>query len=144
MEGYFMPHVIEMPKLSDTMEEGGISEWFKKEGEKVEEGDLLVAIDTDKATMEYASPEEGYVIKILEQPGAQVSLGTPIAVLGEKGEKYTAEKKVAQKPVKKEKRQSLSKSLLQLRQVVKKLRERKPPLWQKELLRTRTLIFQAL
>ncbi len=111
-----MAHIIEMPKLSDTMEEGGVSEWFKKEGDFVAEGDLLLSIDTDKATMEYTSPEEGFLIKILEKPGAQVALGVPIAVLGEKGEVYKAsqskktnpEKKkvVKKKKIKEEKTQS--------------------------------------
>lgn len=83
-----MVQIVEMPKLSDTMEEGGVSEWLKKEGEFVAEGDLLLAIDTDKATMEYASPEEGYLLKIIEQKGSQVSLGAPLAVMGEKGELF--------------------------------------------------------
>lgn len=81
-----MAVVIEMPKLSDTMEEGGVAEWFKKEGEFVEEGDLLLSVETDKATMEYNSPEEGTLLKIVVQPGTTVRLRKPIAVLGEKGE----------------------------------------------------------
>ena len=60
-----MPIVLKMPKLSDTMEEGGIAAWLKKEGEFVEEGEPLLEIETDKATMEYASPEEGHLLKIL-------------------------------------------------------------------------------
>ncbi len=81
-----MAQVITMPKLSDTMEEGGVAEWFKKEGDNVEEGDLLLAIETDKATMEYASPESGTLLKILVAPGKAVPLQTPIAILGKKGE----------------------------------------------------------
>ncbi|MEN9835079.1 MAG: hypothetical protein RL011_1272 [Pseudomonadota bacterium] len=83
-----MARVIEMPKLSDTMEEGGIANWLKKEGEKINEGEPLVEIETDKATQEYESPEEGVVLKILVQPGKTVALRTPIAVVGEAGEKY--------------------------------------------------------
>ncbi len=81
-----MAQVITMPKLSDTMEEGGVAEWFKKEGEMVAEGDLLLSIETDKATMEYASPEEGVLLKILVPPGKAVPLQTPIAIVGKKGE----------------------------------------------------------
>lgn len=77
-----------MPKLSDTMEEGGVSEWFKKEGDFVEEGELLLAIETDKATMEYASPEEGTLLKILVKEGSTVPLRKPIAVMGTQGEAF--------------------------------------------------------
>lgn len=83
-----MALVIQMPKLSDTMEEGGIAEWFKKEGDFVEEGEILLSIETDKATMEYASPEEGTLLKIIAKVGKNVPLNKPIAVLGEKGEKF--------------------------------------------------------
>ena len=82
-----MAHVIEMPKLSDTMEEGGIANWLKKEGDTVNEGEALVEIETDKATQEFESPEEGTILKILVQPGKTVPLRTPIAVIGAKGEK---------------------------------------------------------
>ena len=68
------------------MEEGGISEWFKKEGDFVEEGEPLLAIETDKATMEYNSPEEGFLLKILVPAGGTAALKTAIAVTGEKGE----------------------------------------------------------
>lgn len=100
-----MINVIEMPKLSDTMEEGGISEWLKKEGERVEEGEPLLSIETDKATMEYASPEEGFLLKILEQKGAQLPLGVPIAILGDKGEKFNLEEILAGSKKEKEKKQ---------------------------------------
>lgn len=75
------PIVISMPKLSDTMEEGGVFSWFFKEGDLVEEGEPLLEIETDKATMEYSSPESGYLRKILEPAGSQVPLGSPIAIL---------------------------------------------------------------
>ena len=83
-----MAVLVDMPKLSDTMEEGGVSEWFKKEGDFVEEGELLLAIETDKATMEYASPEEGTLLKILVEEGSTVALRKPIAVLGDQGEAF--------------------------------------------------------
>lgn len=82
-----MAQVIEMPKLSDTMEEGGIATWMKKEGDFIEEGEAFVEIETDKATMEYNSPFEGTLLKILVPAGKACALNTPIAVIGEKGEK---------------------------------------------------------
>ncbi len=81
-----MAEVIEMPKLSDTMEEGGIAAWLKKEGELIKEGEAFVEIETDKATMEYNSPIEGYLLKILVPAGKTSALNQPICVVGEKGE----------------------------------------------------------
>lgn len=99
-----MAEVIDMPKLSDTMEEGGIASWLKKEGDFIEEGEAFVEIETDKATMEYNSPVEGYLLKILVLAGKTSPLNQPICVVGEKGEKYEASsgegKKAAQAPAK--------------------------------------------
>lgn len=81
-----MAEVIEMPKLSDTMEEGGIASWLKKEGDLIEEGEAFVEIETDKATMEYNSPVEGYLLKILVPAGKTCPLNAPICIVGEKGE----------------------------------------------------------
>lgn len=81
-----MAQIVEMPKLSDTMEEGGIANWLKKEGDSIEIGEPLVEIETDKATQEYESPEDGILLKIIVQPGKTVPLRTPIAVIGAKGE----------------------------------------------------------
>jgi pyruvate dehydrogenase E2 component (dihydrolipoamide acetyltransferase) len=83
-----MAEIIEMPKLSDTMEEGAIGNWLKKEGDFVEEGEPLVEIETDKATMEYESPEEGILLKIVVGNGEKCQLNAPIAVIGEKGESF--------------------------------------------------------
>jgi len=77
-----------MPKLSDTMEEGGIAQWLKKEGDKVKDGEALVEIETDKATLEFSSPESGFLIKILHQPGDAIALDAPICVLGLKDEVF--------------------------------------------------------
>ena len=81
-----MAIVIKMPRLSDTMEEGSVANWLKQEGEAVEEGEALVEIETDKATMEYQSPESGHLLRILVAAGQSAALGAPMAVLGEQGE----------------------------------------------------------
>ena len=87
-----MAEIIEMPKLSDTMEEGAIASWLKKEGEFIEEGEAFVEIETDKATMEYNSPVEGTLLKIIVEAGSSSELNAPICVVGEEGEKFDLEK----------------------------------------------------
>uniref|UniRef100_A0A2P2LLR2 Dihydrolipoamide acetyltransferase component of pyruvate dehydrogenase complex n=1 Tax=Rhizophora mucronata TaxID=61149 RepID=A0A2P2LLR2_RHIMU len=79
------PHlVIQMPSLSPTMEQGCITHWRVKEGDKVEMGDVLCEIETDKATVEFEILEEGYVAKILVPEGFKdVAVGQPIAVIVE-------------------------------------------------------------
>ena len=78
---------ILMPALSPTMEEGKISKWLKKEGDKVEAGDVIAEIETDKATMEVDAADEGTIGKILVPEGtAGIKVNTPIAVLLEDGE----------------------------------------------------------
>ena len=77
---------IEMPKLSDTMEEGVIASWNVSEGDKVEAGDIIAEVETDKATMEVEAFDEGTVLKILVSEGDAVPLGGLMAVLGEEGE----------------------------------------------------------
>jgi len=77
---------IEMPKLSDTMEEGVIAKWNVKEGDKVESGDIIAEVETDKATMEVEVFDAGTVLKILAGEGDAVPLGEPMAIIGEEGE----------------------------------------------------------
>ena len=72
---------IKMPRLSDTMEEGAIASWHKHPGDRVEIGDVLVEIETDKATMDYEAYEAGTLREILVDEGATVAIGTPIATL---------------------------------------------------------------
>jgi pyruvate dehydrogenase E2 component (dihydrolipoamide acetyltransferase) len=72
---------ITMPRLSDTMEEGTIVAWHKKPGDAVAVGDILVEIETDKATMEYEAYEAGTLAEILLHEGAVAAIGTPIALL---------------------------------------------------------------
>jgi pyruvate dehydrogenase E2 component (dihydrolipoamide acetyltransferase) len=81
-----MAKVLELPKLSPTMEEGQISAWHKKEGEAVDVDDLLAEVETDKATMEYRSFDRGTLLKILVTAGSVVKLGQPVAILGAPGE----------------------------------------------------------
>jgi|UniRef100_UPI0037836EA3 pyruvate dehydrogenase E2 component (dihydrolipoamide acetyltransferase) len=81
-----MPKFIEMPKLSDTMTEGTLAKWTVKEGDKVTVGKAIADIETDKATMEYASPFEGVLHKFIATPGGKVPLGAPLAVILEDDE----------------------------------------------------------
>src|SRR5436309_2313815 len=75
-----------MPKLSPTMEEGQLSRWLKKEGDKVSMGEPLAEIDTDKATMEMQALGTGVLRKILIQEGESAPLGQLIAIIGEADE----------------------------------------------------------
>ena len=77
---------IEMPKLSDTMEEGVIAKWNVSEGDKVESGDIIAEVETDKATMEVEAFDEGTVLKLLVDEGDAVPLGETMAIIGEEGE----------------------------------------------------------
>ena len=77
---------IEMPKLSDTMEEGVIAKWNIKEGDDVSSGDIIAEVETDKATMEVEAFDDGKVLKILVDEGDAVPLGGLLAVIGEEGE----------------------------------------------------------
>ncbi|MEP7014330.1 MAG: pyruvate dehydrogenase complex dihydrolipoamide acetyltransferase [Verrucomicrobiota bacterium] len=77
---------IQMPKLSDTMTEGTLIAWKKKKGDKVSTGDVIAEIETDKATMEWESPEDGTLTEIYVQEGGKVNVGDRIAFIGEEGE----------------------------------------------------------
>ena len=81
-----MPINIEMPKLSDTMTEGTVVRWIKKEGDEVEIGDIIAEIETDKATMEMEAFDEGILSQISIQEGGKAPVGSVIAVLLEDGE----------------------------------------------------------
>src|SRR5437868_9756131 len=84
---------IQMPKLSDTMTEGTLVAWKKKKGEKVAAGEVLAEIETDKATMEWESPEDGTLTEIYVEAGGKVEVGQRIGFIGEPGESGPAEKK---------------------------------------------------
>lgn len=81
-----MAEVINMPRLSDTMEEGTVAKWLKKEGDKVAEGDILAEIETDKATMEFESFYEGTLLHIGVKEGETVSVDALLAIIGEENE----------------------------------------------------------
>ena len=81
-----MPTEITMPRLSDTMEQGTVIKWNVKEGDAVKSGDVLAEIETDKATMELESFDNGTVAAMLAGEGESVSVGSTIVVLAEKGE----------------------------------------------------------
>jgi len=82
-----MPIELKMPALSPTMEEGTLAKWLVKEGDKVNSGDILAEIETDKATMEFEAVDEGTVAKILVPEGSEgVKVGAPIAILAGEGE----------------------------------------------------------
>ncbi|KAL1199851.1 Dihydrolipoyllysine-residue acetyltransferase component 1 of pyruvate dehydrogenase complex [Cardamine amara subsp. amara] len=86
------PHVVlEMPALSPTMNQGNIAKWWKKEGDKIEVGDVIGEIETDKATLEFECLEEGYLAKILIPEGSKdVAVGKPIALIVEDAESIEA------------------------------------------------------
>jgi pyruvate dehydrogenase E2 component (dihydrolipoyllysine-residue acetyltransferase) len=84
---------IQMPKLSDTMTEGTLVAWKKKKGDKVSAGEVIAEIETDKATMEWESPEDGTLTEIYVQEGGKVNVGDKIAFIGEKGEAPKKEEK---------------------------------------------------
>jgi pyruvate dehydrogenase E2 component (dihydrolipoamide acetyltransferase) len=81
-----MAEIITMPRLSDTMEEGTVASWLKKVGDKVEEGDILAEIETDKATMEFESFYEGTLLHIGIAEGETAEVDKLLAIIGEEGE----------------------------------------------------------
>src|SRR6266699_6128746 len=82
---------IQMPKLSDTMAEGTLVAWKKKKGDEVSAGEVLAEIETDKATMEWESPEDGTLTDIYVEEGGKVKVGERIAFIGGEGEEAPKE-----------------------------------------------------
>ena len=78
--------MINMPRLSDTMEEGTVAKWYKKVGDSVKEGDILAEIETDKATMEFESFQEGELLHIGIEEGGTAPVDSLLAIIGTKGE----------------------------------------------------------
>ena len=81
-----MATVINMPRLSDTMEEGVVAKWLVKKGDKVSEGDILAEIETDKATMEFESFYEGTLLHIGIEEGETAPVDALLAIIGEENE----------------------------------------------------------
>lgn len=81
-----MAEIINMPRLSDTMTEGVVATWLKKVGDKIQSGDILAEIETDKATMEFESFYDGYLLYIGIQEGETAPVDTLLAIIGEENE----------------------------------------------------------
>jgi len=98
-----MAEVVKMPKMSDTMTEGVLAKWHKKVGDKVKSGDVLAEVETDKATMDFESYQDGTLLFIGVEEGAAVPVDAVIAVIGKEGEDYkTALADSGSKPAAKE------------------------------------------
>src|SRR6266496_805395 len=98
---------IQMPKLSDTMTEGTLVAWKKKKGDKVSSGEVIAEIESDKATMEWESPEDGTLAEIYVEEGGKVNVGDKIAFIGGEGEEEPEKKEEAKKePEKKEEKKA--------------------------------------
>ena len=85
-----MAEIVRMPKLSDTMTDGVVAKWHKKVGDKVKSGELLADIETDKATMEFESFQDGVLIHIGTEEGKSVPVDSVLAILGKGGEDINA------------------------------------------------------
>lgn len=85
-----MAKIITMPRLSDTMTEGTVATWLKKVGDKVNEGDILAEIETDKATMEFEAFDAGTLLYIGIQEGETAAVDSVLAIIGKEGEDYKA------------------------------------------------------
>ncbi len=85
-----MATIITMPRLSDTMTEGTVATWLKKVGDKISEGDILAEIETDKATMEFESFNEGTLLHIGIQEGETAPIDSLLAIIGNEGEDISA------------------------------------------------------
>src|SRR6056300_1899661 len=85
-----MAIVVNMPRLSDTMEEGTVASWLKKVGDSVSEGDILAEIETDKATMEFESFNEGTLLHIGIQEGEAAPVDALLAIIGPTGADISA------------------------------------------------------
>lgn len=85
-----MAEIVKMPKLSDTMTEGTVAAWHKKVGDKVKSGDLLAEIETDKATMEFESFQDGVLLYIGVEKGGSAPVDSVLCILGKEGEDYKA------------------------------------------------------
>ncbi|HDJ26539.1 MAG TPA: 2-oxo acid dehydrogenase subunit E2, partial [Candidatus Bathyarchaeota archaeon] len=81
-----MPKAVIMPRLDIDMEKGSVVEWRKREGERVEAGEVIAVVMSEKVTYEVESPASGVLAKVLVEPEVEVPIGTPIAVVAEEGD----------------------------------------------------------
>jgi pyruvate dehydrogenase E2 component (dihydrolipoamide acetyltransferase) len=116
---------IQMPKLSDTMTEGTLVSWKKKKGDNVSAGEVLAEIETDKATMEWESPEDGTLTEIYVQEGGKVNVGDKIAFIGGEGEEAPKEEE-KEKEQKKEEEKKEEKAEPEKRAEKSKKNEKEP------------------
>src|SRR5437867_11305828 len=86
---------LTLPRLGQGMESGTIVRWLKSEGERVEKGEPLYELDTEKVTQEVEADAGGVVLKILAGEGEEIEVGKPVAVIGEPGEEVAAEASAA-------------------------------------------------
>src|SRR6266446_303482 len=84
-----MAEIVRMPKMSDTMTEGVVSKWHKKVGDKIKTGDVVADIETDKATMEFESYQEGVLLYIGVEEGKAAPVDGELAILGKEGEDFS-------------------------------------------------------
>jgi pyruvate dehydrogenase E2 component (dihydrolipoamide acetyltransferase) len=127
---------IQMPKLSDTMTEGTLIAWKKKKGDQVSAGEVLAEIETDKATMEWESPEDGTLTEIYVEEGGKVNVGDRIAFIGGEGEKAPeaeekekkAEKPEAKEPEKEKPKEPKKEEKPEAPKAKEKEEEKAPPL----------------
>jgi len=96
---------IQMPKLSDTMTDGTLVAWKKKKGDQVSAGEVLAEIETDKATMEWESPEDGTLTEIYVEEGGKVNVGDKIAFIGTEGEEAPKEEEQEKEKEEKEEKE---------------------------------------
>jgi len=101
-----MAQIINMPRLSDTMEEGVVAKWLKNVGDTIEEGDILAEIETDKATMEFESFHEGTLLHIGIKEGGSAKVDSLLAIIGEKDEDFSDLLKTAPTEKKEEKKEA--------------------------------------
>ena len=78
-----MLYEVNLPSLSPTMEEGKIVKWIKKEKDPILSGEVLFEVETDKATMEYESPEDGYIAKIISEEGETANVNQLVAIISD-------------------------------------------------------------
>jgi pyruvate dehydrogenase E2 component (dihydrolipoamide acetyltransferase) len=127
---------IQMPKLSDTMTEGTLIAWKKKKGDQISAGEVLAEIETDKATMEWESPEDGTLTEIYVEEGGKVNVGDKIAFIGGEGEEAPKEeekeKEKEEKPKAKEEEKKEEKPKEEKPKKAEEPKEEKPKPEEKE------------